>query len=97
MQSQQRLRPRPGRRRAQRILQLSYTGADGLEPDFSRIAAALKTPVRLVHGGVDRIQGHAQGRLLLATDSRAALPDAAHLTTGPEAIAHHLEVLGYVA
>ena len=82
---------------AQRILQLSYTGADGLEPDFSRIAAALNTPVRLVHGGVDRIQGHAQGRLLLATDSRAALPDAAHLTTGPEAIAHHLEVLGYVA
>ena len=81
----------------QRILQLTYTGADGLEPDFSRIAAALHTPVRLVHGGVDRIQGHAQGRLLVSTHSSAALADAAHLTTGPEAIAHHLEVLGYVA
>jgi D-methionine transport system ATP-binding protein len=36
---------------SQRILQLSYTGADGLEPDFAAIGQALRQPVRLVHGG----------------------------------------------
>ena len=52
--------------RHERILQLTYRGEDGLEPDFPRIAQALGGRVRLLHGGVDRIQGHAQGQLLIA-------------------------------
>ena len=81
---------------SQRILQLSYTGADGLEPDFAAISRALQQPVRLVHGGVDRIQGHAQGRLLIALDSALPLPPLATLTSGPHPIAHHVEELGHV-
>jgi len=79
-----------------RILRLNYTGEGGLEPDFARIAQALAVPVRLVHGGVDRIQGHAHGRLLLAVPSSAALPDFAPLSQGPQAIAHAIEELGHV-
>jgi D-methionine transport system ATP-binding protein len=81
---------------SQRILQLSYTGADGLEPDFAAIGQALRQPVRLVHGGVDRIQGHAQGRLLIALDSALPLPPLATLTSGPHPIAHHIQELGHV-
>lgn len=49
-----------------RVIELRFTGAGGLEPDLARLAAALGGPVRLLHGGIDRLQGHAHGRLLLA-------------------------------
>ncbi|THT99942.1 ATP-binding cassette domain-containing protein [Lampropedia puyangensis] len=78
------------------VLQLDYNGEDGLEPDFARIAQALNAQTRLVHGGVDRIQGHAHGRLLLALDGAIALPALSNLTQGPQAIAHRIGVLGYV-
>ena len=81
----------------QRILRLGYTGADGLEPDFARIATALQSPVRLVHGGIDRIRGHAQGRLLLSVPGAVALPPLSSLVQGPGAIAHSIEVIGHVA
>ncbi|RZS30073.1 methionine ABC transporter ATP-binding protein [Corticibacter populi] len=81
--------------RYEQILQLSYSGEGGLEPDLVRIGQALPG-VRLLHGGVDRIQGHAHGRLLLAVDGAAVLPDLHALTQGAGAIAHHIEVLGYV-
>lgn len=94
---QRRLRSEPpSHGRFEQIVQLSYSGDGGLEPDFSRIAQALPG-VRLVHGGVDRIQGHAHGRLLLALDGHAALPPLQPLTHGANAIAHHIEVIGYVA
>ncbi len=79
------------------ILRLGYTGANGLEPDFARIAQALQSPVRLLHGGLDRIRGHSQGRLLVAVPGRAALPDLSTLASGPSAVAHSIEVIGYVA
>ncbi|MGC7403009.1 methionine ABC transporter ATP-binding protein [Pandoraea pneumonica] len=82
------------------ILQFTYRGADGLEPDLPRIARALQGDVRLLHGGVDRIQGHAQGQLVIALRDAAARRSTADwktLTHGPEAIAHDIEVLGYVA
>ncbi|ADX47053.1 Phosphonate-transporting ATPase [Paracidovorax avenae ATCC 19860] len=78
------------------IVQLGYSGEGGLEPDLARIAAALRPGARLVHGGVDRIQGHAQGELVLAVDGGAALADLAPLTTGPDAIAHSVQVIGYL-
>ncbi|VVE54846.1 methionine ABC transporter ATP-binding protein [Pandoraea anhela] len=88
------------------ILQLTYRGADGLEPDFPRIAQALGGSVRLLHGGVDRIQGHSQGQLLISLAPPPHRPDAPGertppdwqtLTRGPNAIAHDIEGLGYVA
>lgn len=93
-----RLHPRPLSDGAacERILQLSYTGAGGLEPDCFRIAQALHASVRLIYGGIDRIQGHAHGRLLLAMPGDAPLPDLTTLTQGPQAVAHQIEVIGYV-
>ncbi len=86
--------PRHGR--FSTIVQLGYSGAGGLEPDLARIAAALPPGARLVHGGVDRIQGHAQGDLVLAVEGSAALGDLAPLTHGQGAIAHSAQVIGYL-
>ncbi|MFT4191544.1 MAG: ATP-binding cassette domain-containing protein [Comamonas sp.] len=92
-----RLLPEPPAEGAfERIVQLGYSGEGGLEPDFARIVQALPAGARLLHGGVDRIQGHAHGRLLLAIDGRLPLPDFAALTQGPSAIAHHIDVIGHV-
>ncbi|MDR6213396.1 ATP-binding cassette domain-containing protein [Paracidovorax wautersii] len=95
---QARLQPEPPvQGRFERVLRLGYTGAGGLEPDFARIAAALQSPVRLLHGGIDRIRGHAQGRLILSLPGAVALPDLSALVQGPGAIAHSIEVIGHVA
>ena len=93
----QRLLPDAPAGRHERILQLAYRGEDGLEPDFPRIAQALGGRVRLLHGGVDRIQGHAQGQLLIALGGGTAAHDWHTLTQGPAAIAHDIKDLGYVA
>ncbi|WP_394061176.1 methionine ABC transporter ATP-binding protein [Alcaligenes sp. WGS1538] len=80
----------------ERLLQLSYNGRDRLEPDLLALAQALQAPLRLVHGGVDRIQGHAHGRLIVAVPAHAALPPLRALTEQPGALAHGIEDLGYV-
>jgi D-methionine transport system ATP-binding protein len=85
----------PSTGRYEQVLQLGYSGHDGLEPDFQRIADALGAKVRLLHGGVDRIQGHAQGQLIIAIDGAAARNDWAPLTQGTASIAHEIRVLGY--
>lgn len=78
------------------IVALEYTGEHGLEPDLTRIANVLHVKVQLVHGGVDRIQGRAFGRLLVSIPSEARLPDFEPLTQGDNAIVHNIEVIGYV-
>ncbi|WP_280187734.1 methionine ABC transporter ATP-binding protein [Delftia sp. PS-11] len=92
-----RLQSEPPAGRHERIVQLAYRGEDGLEPDFPRIAQALGGTVRLLHGGIDRIQGHAQGQLLIALRDGPAAHDWHTLTQGPAAIAHDIKDLGYVA
>ena len=80
------------------ILRFVYTGEQGLEPDLFGIAQALQRPVRLVHGGVDRIQDHVQGTLLLRVDTASQpLPDLHSLVHGPQRLAHSIEVLGHDA
>ena len=93
----QRLQAQPPAGAHTQILQLGYRGEDGVEPDLPRIAQALGARVRLLHGGVDRIQGHAQGQLLVALEGAAAQADWTPFTQGREAIAHEIKVLGYVA
>jgi D-methionine transport system ATP-binding protein len=83
----------PAGRDVRRVLELVYTGEGGVEPDLARIAAALGGPVRLLHGGVDRIQGHSHGRLLIAADT--AGPSAAELAALN--LCHHARELGHVA
>ena len=94
---QQRLLPiAPAQGHFEQVLQLSYWGEGGLEPDFARIAAALGGAVRLLHGGIDRIQGHPQGQLVLALEGHAAREDWGFVTHGPGAVAHAVKGLGYV-
>lgn len=77
-------------------LQLSYQGKDALEPDLRRISQTLQADIRIVHAAIERLQGHTQGRLIVALDSHYDIPPLHTLSRGPHAIAHHSEILGYV-
>eukprot|EP01030_Chromulinospumella_sphaerica_P009296 gene9296-9106_t len=59
----------PATGEALRVLQLTFTGEGDIEPDLGRIADTLGHKAQLLHGGIDRIQGHAHGRLIIATRS----------------------------
>ncbi len=66
-----RLLPRPGPG-AVALLQLAFAGQAA--PDLSALAAAAGAPVRLIQAGIDRIEGRAVGRMLVAVadgDGRA--------------------------
>jgi D-methionine transport system ATP-binding protein len=53
------------------VLRLQFTGTAQDEPDLAALFAALGGRVRLLQGGVERIQGHALGQLLLAVTGSA--------------------------
>ncbi|MFW9079026.1 methionine ABC transporter ATP-binding protein [Pseudomonas sp. P2757] len=76
------------------VLRLQFTGSIADEPDLAALFTALGGRVKLLQGGVERIQGHALGQLLLAVAGSALTADelrqrAAHW-------AQRVEVLGYV-
>ncbi|NWL75325.1 ABC transporter [Pseudomonas taiwanensis] len=77
------------------LLDLHFTGASGREPDLLAIAQALGTRVSLVHGGIDRIQGRAQGHLLLS--AMLAGQGGLEVLERARPLADKAEVLGYVA
>ena len=81
----------PASGEALRVLQLTFTGEGGIEPDLGRIADTLGHKAQLLHGGIDRIQGHAHGSLIIAT--RSSVPAQA-LVLGQ--LAHQAKELGYV-
>jgi D-methionine transport system ATP-binding protein len=86
------------------LLDVRFTGADAHEPDLGALSAALSLEggrVNFVHGGIDRIQGHAQGRLVVSAQVRAnagstAQTQIATLLERARRYANHVEVLGYV-
>jgi D-methionine transport system ATP-binding protein len=86
------------------LLDVRFTGADAHEPDLGALAAALSFDggqVNFVHGGIDRIQGRAQGRLVVSAQVRAdadrpAQIQVATLLERARRYANHVEVLGYV-
>ncbi|WP_454252891.1 methionine ABC transporter ATP-binding protein [Pseudomonas sp. Marseille-Q7302] len=77
---------------ARTVLELSYDG-QGEEPDFQALGQALGAPLELLHGGIDRIQGRALGRLLVATTAHERRL-AAFL--GQPGLFARAKVLGYV-
>ncbi|WP_263143395.1 ATP-binding cassette domain-containing protein [Pseudomonas sp. RIT-PI-AD] len=87
-----RLHAQPPGQPSDLLVQLRFTGAGRREPDLLAIARSLDAPVSLLHGGVERIQGHAQGHLLLRI---GGAPEA--LPASLYELADHVEVLGYVA
>ncbi len=76
------------------VLRLQFTGSNSEEPDLAALFAALGGRVRLLQGGVERIQGHALGQLLLAVSGSAQ--DAERLRQRAGQWAQQVEVLGYV-
>lgn len=91
---QSRLRAQPQSSDAAVVLRLQFTGSASDEPDLAALFSALGGRVRLLQGGVERIQGHALGQLLLAvTDSSLG---AEELRQRAGNWAQQVEVLGYV-
>ncbi len=75
------------------LIELVYTGEDAREPDFAGMATALGGAVRLLHGGLDRLQGRPQGRMVIAVTGTADADPAAVVEQG---WAHRAGKLGYV-
>jgi D-methionine transport system ATP-binding protein len=92
---QARLQPQPSDKTASVVLDLQFTGSNGQEPDLSALFSAFGGRVSLLHGGVERIQGHALGHLLLAI-SHSPL-SIEELLIRARKQAQHAKVLGYVA
>jgi D-methionine transport system ATP-binding protein len=85
-----RVRPgRPSAGPAEALVELAFAG--DAEPDLATIAARLGGRPRILSAALDRIDGHTQGRLLVA------LPLAPGATPDLSGLAHSAKVLGYVA
>ncbi|WP_219267268.1 methionine ABC transporter ATP-binding protein [Pseudomonas sp. Xaverov 259] len=76
------------------VLRLQFTGSAADEPDLAALFSALGGRVRLLQGGVERIQGHALGQLLLAVNGSPH--NAEELRNRAGHWAQQVEVLGYV-
>ncbi|SDH51829.1 D-methionine transport system ATP-binding protein [Pseudomonas flavescens] len=76
------------------VLRLQFSGSNP-EPDLGAVAGALGGRLALLDGGIERIQGHALGYLLLAVS--ASPHDGEALVNNARRLADHVEVLGYVA
>ncbi|MFJ2465942.1 methionine ABC transporter ATP-binding protein [Pseudomonas sp. NPDC087615] len=85
------LPPSPG---AAVVLRLQFTGAAGDEPDLAALFAALDGRVKLLQGGVERIQGHALGQLLLSVSGSSLSTE--QLRQRASDWAQRVEVSGYV-
>jgi D-methionine transport system ATP-binding protein len=88
----ERLKPQPGLDASCALVELTYRGKSGLEPDPFAIAKAFGGPFRLLQSSLDRIQGHVVGRLL-AVGPAGLLRDADEFAR----VADQARILGYVA
>lgn len=80
------------RRSVATVIELTYTGEDGLEQDISALAKAVGSSTRLLQSALDRIDGRVSGKLLISAGTlRPGLEES--LTT----LAHRTRILGYVA
>ncbi|MFL6534356.1 MAG: methionine ABC transporter ATP-binding protein, partial [Pseudomonas sp.] len=91
---QSRLQPHPASVDAATVLRLKFTGATKDEPDLAALFSALGGRVRLLHGGIERIQGHGLGQLLLAVSGSPWSAEELRRRAGNWA--QQVEVLGYV-
>lgn len=91
---QSRLQARPATADAAVVLRLQFTGSDTDEPDLAALFSALGGRVRLLQGGVERIQGHVLGQLLLAVNGSPHTAEELRNRAGNWA--QQVEVLGHV-
>ncbi|GFM76572.1 methionine import ATP-binding protein MetN 2 [Pseudomonas cichorii] len=90
----ERLAPQPTHPDAALLLDLSFTGVSAEEPDLAALFAALGGQVKLLQGGVERIQERAVGHLILSINRSPHSRD--ELLARARQHAPHAEVLGYV-
>ena len=85
----------PASAQSELLLDVRLDGVSGQDPALGPLVAALGPATRLLHGGVERIQGRAQGRLVLACapQSRNRLGDLARQLAIP---AGNIRILGYL-
>ncbi|CAD5110007.1 methionine ABC transporter ATP-binding protein [Zestomonas carbonaria] len=91
---QARLRPHRSQPDDALVLRLRFAGT-GRQPDLLALGTALGGRVTLIDGGIERIQGHALGNLLLEIGGSPL--DAERLLENARQLADDAEVLGYVA
>jgi len=91
---QDRLQAQPASADAAAVLRLQFTGTGHDEPDLAALFSALGGRVRLLQGGIERIQGHGLGQLLLAVSGSSWGVEELHERAGHWA--QRVEVLGYV-
>ncbi|WP_433861074.1 methionine ABC transporter ATP-binding protein [Pseudomonas thivervalensis] len=91
---QSRLQVQPASANAATVLRLQFTGIEREEPDLAALFSALGGRVRLLHGGIERIQGHGLGQLLLAVSGSSWGAEELRQRAGNWA--QRVEVLGYV-
>jgi D-methionine transport system ATP-binding protein len=87
----ERLKPQPGLDASSAVVELTYMGKSGLEPDPLAIAKAFGGPFRLLQSSLDRIQGHVYGRLLTIGPA-GLLRDRGQFAR----VADRARILGYV-
>ncbi len=75
------------------VLRLRFTGQGRPDGVSLQALAALGSGATLLHGGLDRLRGHAQGSLLVSVPAGALQEEA----TRAALVADQIKVLGYVA
>ncbi|BEG74729.1 methionine ABC transporter ATP-binding protein [Achromobacter xylosoxidans] len=75
------------------VLRLRFTGQGRPDGVSLQALAALGPGATLLHGGLDRLRGHAQGSLLVSVPAAVLQEEAARAAL----LADQIEVLGYVA
>ena len=75
------------------VLRLRFTGQGRPDGVSLQALAAMGPGATLLHGGLDRLRGHAQGSLLVSVPAGALQEEAARAAL----VADQIEVLGYVA
>ena len=75
------------------VLRLRFTGQGRPDGVSLQALAALGPGATLLHGGLDRLRGHAQGSLLVSVPAGALREEAARAAL----VADQIKVLGYVA
>ncbi|ROL81365.1 ABC transporter [Pseudomonas chlororaphis] len=96
---QNRLQAQPKSSDAAVVLRVRFTGRSSDEPDLAALFSTLGGRVRLLHGGVERIQGHALGQLLLAVSGSSLGAEEQRLRAQHflhKQWTQQVEVLGYV-
>ncbi|MBB3809414.1 methionine ABC transporter ATP-binding protein [Pseudochelatococcus contaminans] len=78
------------------VFDIIYTGAETGEPNLGAVFDVLGHDARLLHGTLDRIQGHAQGRLLVAAPAVPA-HEATHVLALLKKLPPRAEIIGYVS